>query len=212
MATAKRQGNGRGTPKRPKKAAKRSTPSPRPKRAATAAPAAKAARTAVAAKAAKRAAAAKPARIAGAAKAAGTRAHRVVARRQPETLRLRLFSPGLTVDDLEKSIAFYTGALGFTTGERWERDGKLQFVMLQAGVCELGLGQDDWAKGRDRKKGEGVRLWCETKQDVDLLAARARAFGARLTEEPEDKPWGVRAFSLDDPDGYHLTFARPIAK
>ena len=81
---------------------------------------------------------------------------------------------------------------------------------LRAGVCELGIGQDDWAKGRDRLKGVGVRLWCETHQDVDELAERARAWGSRLTEEAEDKPWGVRAFSLDDPDGYHLTFYREI--
>jgi uncharacterized glyoxalase superfamily protein PhnB len=29
-----------------------------------------------------------------------------------------------------------------------------------------------------------------------------------LTEEPHDQPWGGRSFSLDDPDGYHLTFHR----
>lgn len=129
-------------------------------------------------------------------------------RRQPESLRLRSYAPGLTVDDLERSLEFYTGALGFVTGERWEEDGKLVFIMLKAGDCELGLGQDDWAKGRERKKGEGFRLWCRTAQDVDALAARARAAGARITAEPTDSAWG-RAFSLDDPDGFHWTFSRP---
>jgi catechol 2,3-dioxygenase-like lactoylglutathione lyase family enzyme len=131
------------------------------------------------------------------------------ARRSPETLRLREFSPGFTVDDLQKSVAFYTGVLGFIVSERWTDDGgKLRGVMLKAGVCELGLSQDDWAKGRDRKKGEGVRIWCETAQDVDALAARIRAAGHELTEGPRDSPWG-RNLSLDDPDGYHLTFNRP---
>ncbi len=182
MATTKRKVKGRSTPKRPAKAAKRGSTPLRSKSA-------------------------KPA-----AKAATTKPRVFVDRRLPETLRVRAISPGLTVNDLAKSIAFYTGALGFVAGRRGERDGKLTFIMLQAGACELGLGQDDWAKGRERKKGEGFRIWCETRQDIDALAKRAREFGARITEEPEDKPWGVRAFSLDDPDGFHLTFARPLAK
>jgi uncharacterized glyoxalase superfamily protein PhnB len=132
------------------------------------------------------------------------------ARAQPETLRLRAFSPGLTVGDLEKSIAFYTQALGFVVGERWMRDGQLTGVMLRAGACELGLSRDDWTRGRDRGKGEGFRLWAETRQDVDLLVTRARARGARITAEPEDKPWGVRAFSFDDPDGFHWTIFREL--
>ena len=38
--------------------------------------------------------------------------------------------------------------------------------------------------------------------------ARVKAAGHRLTEEPADQPWGGRAFSLDDLDGFHLTFFR----
>jgi len=130
-------------------------------------------------------------------------------RRSPETLRLRAFSPGFTVSDLQRSVAFYTGVLGFIVSERWTDDaGKLSGVMLKAGVSELGLSQDDWAKGRDRKKGEGLRLWCDTIQDIDALAARIKAAGHDLTEEPKNSPWG-RNLALDDPDGYHLTFNRP---
>lgn len=132
------------------------------------------------------------------------------ARAKPETLRLRAFSPGLTVGDLEKSIAFYTQALGFVVAKRWMRDGQLTGVLLKAGASELGLSRDDWARGRDRGKGEGFRLWAETRQDVDLLVTRARARGARITAEPEDKPWGVRAFSFDDPDGFHWTIFREL--
>ncbi len=128
------------------------------------------------------------------------------ARRTPETLRLRTFMPGFTVNDLQRSISFYTGALGFIVGERWTSDsGALTGVMLKAGACELGLSQDDWAKGRDRVKGVGVRIWTQTVQDIDALGRRIQAAGFKLTEEPHDQPWGGRALSLDDPDGYHLT-------
>ena len=128
-------------------------------------------------------------------------------RRSPASLRLRTIIPSFTVNDLPRSLAFYTEALGFIVKERWNEGGVLRGVMLKAGVCELGLSQDDWAKGRDRKKGEGVRIWCETAQDVDALAARVKAAGYARTEEPHDQ-WGGRNFSLDDPDGFHITVHR----
>jgi uncharacterized glyoxalase superfamily protein PhnB len=126
----------------------------------------------------------------------------------PETLRLRSVTPGFTVGDLQHSIGFYTDVLGFVVSERWTDGTLLKGVMLKAGVCELGLSQDDWEKGKDRRKGEGVRVWCETLQDLDALAKRIKAAGFALTEEPKEQPWGARSFSLDDPDGFHLTFFR----
>jgi predicted enzyme related to lactoylglutathione lyase len=50
-----------------------------------------------------------------------------------------------------------------------------------------------------------MRIWCSTVQDVDALAARIKTAGGRLTEEPQDEPWGGRSFTVDDPDGFRLT-------
>ena len=122
-------------------------------------------------------------------------------RKGPETLRLRSAAPGFTVNDIEKSMAWYRDVLGCVVEERWEHEGKLEGVSMLAGAVSFMLSQDDWKKGRDRKKGEGVRLWFGTAQDVDELAGRIQAAGFSLTEEPKDAPWG-RNFSLDDPDGY----------
>ena len=99
-------------------------------------------------------------------------------RQQPESLRLRSVTPTYTVNDIEKSVAWYRDGLGFFVAERWEEGGKLQGVMLKAGGCEFGLSQDDFTKGRNREKGVGFRLWCNTTQDVDAIAGRLRAFGA----------------------------------
>jgi len=126
-------------------------------------------------------------------------------RQERETLRLRSLEPSLTVGDLTRSVQFYSDVLGFFVADRWTDGGVLRGVMLKAGVCELALSQDDWAKGRNRKKGEAFRLSCETAQDIDTLAARIKAAGGRLTEEPTDHPWGRRSLSVDDPDGFHLT-------
>ena len=129
-------------------------------------------------------------------------------RRSPETLKSS--TPSLTVNDLNQSLAFYS-ALGFVVGEKWTDGDLLRGVMLKAGACEVGLSQDDWKQGRDRKKGVGFRVWFDTAEDVDALARRVKAAGFALTEEPETHTaWGVRSFSVDDPDGFHLTFARDV--
>jgi uncharacterized glyoxalase superfamily protein PhnB len=122
----------------------------------------------------------------------------------PTALNPKSIMPGLTVDDVGKSIAFYE-ALGFSVGQRWEDNGTLIGVMLSAGELQLGLNQDDWKKGRDRKKGIGTRLNLETAQNIDEIAARMKAAGYPLDVEPFDTPWKTRQFELTDPSGFKWT-------
>jgi uncharacterized glyoxalase superfamily protein PhnB len=121
-----------------------------------------------------------------------------------EALQISAIVPSITVDDLQKSIAFYE-ALGFAIDEQWEEGGKLLGVMLRAGKTQLSLSQDDWQKGRDRKKGIGVRLTMSTTQKIDEIAARAKAAGIKLKSEPHDTEWKTRAFEVTDPSGFLLT-------
>ncbi len=123
-------------------------------------------------------------------------------------LNLGEASPGFTVNDLDKSLSFYRDVLGFAVDERWERDGKLMGVSLKAGAVTFMIGQDDWKKGRDRKKGEGFRIYYSTTQDVDALAKAIKSRGGKLDQEPQDQPWGARDFSLTDPDGFKITIGR----
>ncbi len=123
-------------------------------------------------------------------------------------LKMRSVSPSFTVNDLPRSLVWYRDVLGFRVEERYEREGALVGVGLQAGDVFLMLGQDDWKKGRDRKKGEGFRIYCMTTQDVDAIAKRVRAAGGVLDQEPRDEPWGMRDFSIADPDGFKLTIAK----
>ena len=133
----------------------------------------------------------------------------IAARRKPETLRLRMLAASLTVNDLDISIAWYRDGLGFVVGERWEDKGKLMGVEVKAGAVSLYLNQDDFAKGRDRVKGVGVRIHAQTAQSVDELAERIRAYGGKIIAEPADMPWGERVFAVEDPDGFRLGFSRP---
>ena len=120
--------------------------------------------------------------------------------------------PNITANDLAASIRFYTDGLGFEIAHRHEEEGVLKYVTLKAGGAGLSIGMDDFAKGRDRKKGVGLRLWVTTKQDVNGLADRAKKAGIRLDDGPAPLPWGPMAFAVTDPDGFKVTISNPMAE
>lgn len=124
-------------------------------------------------------------------------------------LQVRSLAPSLTVNDLKKSIHFYTEGLGFAVDEEMKEDGEVLGVMLKAGEASLGISQDDFAKGRDRVKGIGMRLYIETDQDLDALARQAKTAGVTLDQEPGPLPWGPLGFTVTDPDGFKLTITNP---
>jgi uncharacterized glyoxalase superfamily protein PhnB len=128
-------------------------------------------------------------------------------RSKPETFRGRALQASITANDLQESLAWYRDVVGFVVQQEHERDGKVVAVSLVAGGVRLVLGQDDGAKGWDRKKGEGLSLLITTAQDVDELAARIKESGGTLDTEPTDAPWGPRIFRLIDPNGIKLTIS-----
>jgi uncharacterized glyoxalase superfamily protein PhnB len=148
----------------------------------------------------------KPATRRATAKPAARRAAAKPARAKTTKKGLALTShaPSLTVNDAAASIAFYTNVLGFVLKDKWERNGVLLGGELESGGVRIYLGQDDWAKGRDRVKGEGVRIYWYTDQDIDALAEAIKTRGGVLSSDPRDE-WGMRFFSLEDPTGYKIT-------
>jgi len=130
---------------------------------------------------------------------------------QNKTLQGKGVMPSLTVNNLQQSLDFF-GGLGFEVEDRWEDKGVLLGAMLKAGDARLGLSQDDGKKGRDRIKGVGLRLYIEAADDIDQVAARAKAAGIALTSEPHDTEWGARAFEVTEPSGFALTIASPASK
>jgi uncharacterized glyoxalase superfamily protein PhnB len=123
-------------------------------------------------------------------------------------LQARSLVPTMTANDLERSIRFYEG-LGFKINEKMEEGGKLLGVMMEAGGATLGISQDDFAKGKDRVKGVGMRLYLETDQDIDAIAQQAIQAGVHLDQGPAPLPWGPMGFTVTDPDGFRLTISKP---
>jgi len=125
-----------------------------------------------------------------------------------KTLQATSLVPTMTVNDLKGSIRFYEG-LGFAVGDKYEDDGKLMGVMMNAGGSVIGLSQDDFAKGKDRIKGVGMRLYLETGQDIEELAERAKSAGIKMDQGPGPLPWGQMGITVTDPDGFKMTISNP---
>jgi len=129
------------------------------------------------------------------------------ARKTEALMKAKPLMTGFTVGDLQRSLRFYTEGLGFGVEAAHEHEGRVRYYSLRAGDCTLGIGQDDWAKGRDRVKGVGMRTYISTDQDVHEIARRVQAAGFKLDSGPEPLPWGPMAIHLTDPDGFAITVA-----
>jgi catechol 2,3-dioxygenase-like lactoylglutathione lyase family enzyme len=101
----------------------------------------------------------------------------------------RAITPQLPVRDVAKAQAWYRDVLGLKTG--FERG---DFGSVTDGVLELYLSSSD---------GTPQPAWiCVRVDDADGLCAIYRERGAEIVEPPANRPWGVREFSLRDPNGH----------
>lgn len=128
-------------------------------------------------------------------------------RDKASTLNLSAVMPSITANDLGASIEWYRDVMGFVVAREIEHEGQRVGAMISAGGVQFMLGQDDFAKGRDRQKGIGFRLYCVSEQDIDELAATIKAQGGTLDQEPTDQPWGARDLAVSDPDGFKITIS-----
>ena len=126
-----------------------------------------------------------------------------------EPLQGTALAASMTVNDLQKSLAWYQDVLGFSVDQKHERDGALRAVSLRAGDVRIVIGQDDGAKGLNRVKGVAISLQITTTQNIDEVAARAKAAGSLLADDPADTPWGARMFRIKDPDGFLFVISSP---
>jgi catechol 2,3-dioxygenase-like lactoylglutathione lyase family enzyme len=132
---------------------------------------------------------------------------------------LKSVCPLLQVADLDRSRAFYTGKLGFK--ETWKDPGG--FTILSRDECLLFIApkqrEVDLRNATARLTNDGYAnydlhldcfpgsldaLWKEYKEaGVEM--------GASFVNGPVTRDYGVRDFSVIDPDGYDLVFGESIA-
>ena len=108
--------------------------------------------------------------------------------------------PVFFVENVERSIGFYTEKLGFTEGDRYEEDGKVLVGQVSREDCALLL-----TSQQPEKNGRGRMFISIDLEPFLALRAELEKRGAPV----RDGWWGYNTLIVEDPDGNELFFPYP---
>jgi uncharacterized glyoxalase superfamily protein PhnB len=108
----------------------------------------------------------------------------------------------LAVRDLRAATDFYMTILGFRRDFGDESDG---WSWLSRDDFRVGLGECSDAMPAT-ELGDHSYVAYVTVDDVDGLYSEFLSRGAAIRTPPVTKPWGMREFALQTPDGHRMTF------
>jgi uncharacterized glyoxalase superfamily protein PhnB len=121
----------------------------------------------------------------------------------------------LYVSDVSKSIEFYENAFGFERkfitpendyGELLTGETTISFVSKILANSNL---KNGFIESSQSDKPFGIQLALVAK-DVQSIIDKALEFGAILTEQPIQKPWGQTVGYIRDIDGFLLEICTPV--
>jgi uncharacterized glyoxalase superfamily protein PhnB len=132
--------------------------------------------------------------------------------------------PMISYEDVASAADWLVKAFGFTERTRFTEDGSASHVELElgAGLVMLGRPGLDYQSPRHHfEVCEHARRWSAVPyvidgvlayvEDVDAHCERARAEGARILSEPEDRSYGDRRYRAEDLEGHRWMFAEPLS-
>ncbi len=121
----------------------------------------------------------------------------------------------LFVPDVEASVRFYTEKLGFRLMrlERGTIDGREQATFAVVGLerAVFLIAHKSLEGTLAMPPGGGavhIRIMVD---DVDEVRGRAKDNGVVIALDIADRPYGLRDFIVEDPDGFRLRFASPLS-
>lgn len=113
--------------------------------------------------------------------------------------------PFLPVKDLQETIAYYRYVLGFSQEWFWGDP-----------PTDAGISRDDMKLlfGKNPEmvkhlKGFEIMMFVE---GIDTIYEEHKIKGVTLISDIENKPWGVREYTVEEINGYHLRIAEGIEK
>jgi uncharacterized glyoxalase superfamily protein PhnB len=111
----------------------------------------------------------------------------------------------LAVDDFDSAIAFFTDKLGFVLNKTIGG-----FAFLQLGGFYLMVG-DCRGEVSARATGNHSLFAYVNCEDIDDLYRRYQACGVQFRQIIADKPWGLREFEVETPEGHRIIFGETIS-
>jgi uncharacterized glyoxalase superfamily protein PhnB len=129
-------------------------------------------------------------------------------------MKLTSVTPNLITNDLPRALAFYRDVLGFSVVTTVPDAAPHVFVWLQRDDVNLFLNDAETVRKENPTAtslvagASGVAMFVHTEQVADYWE---QVHGrATVVMALKDQWYGMREFSIADPDGYVLTFAERI--
>lgn len=119
-------------------------------------------------------------------------------------------SPTIGVRDMKRCLEFYRDLLGFKLGTVFPGADDLQTAgyadLSKDGMVLMLIPAASTGIGGDERLGVGVNFYMEIDGNVDEYYAKLKRRGVAIAVDIKDEPFGIRDFTVEDVDGYHLTF------
>jgi PhnB protein len=117
---------------------------------------------------------------------------------------LRTATPFLVVDDAAEAIDFYTRAFGAKEVMRVKDNGRISHAQFTIGNSRFMLSDEHPETGMHGPRtlgGSPLRIFLFV-DNVDRFVGRAIAIGAKMQQPVDEKRYGDRSGSIQDPFGY----------
>jgi len=116
-------------------------------------------------------------------------------------------SPTLAVRNMKQTIQFYRDSLGFKTGMAFPDADNPEYVDLSKdGMVLMLIPAKNVGIGSKEKLGIGVNLYMQIDGDIDEYYNELKNRGVKVVADIKDEPYGIRDFTVEDMNGYKLTF------
>jgi PhnB protein len=121
-------------------------------------------------------------------------------------------TPYLLYEDVAAALDWLSRAFGFKETLRLtEPSGRVSHAEMDAGGGgQFMLGEPGSDYQSPRRSGHLNAFLHVTVNDVDEHVERARAAGATILSEPEDKEYGERGYRCEDLEGHRWSFATQV--
>jgi uncharacterized glyoxalase superfamily protein PhnB len=133
--------------------------------------------------------------------------------RKKVSAAMNKITANLMVEDVNATVDFYRDVLGFELEASVPEEGELHWAMMVRGGVEIMFQsaadlKKEYVPFADMKVGGSLLLFIEMR-GVETFYAEIKD-KVRVTVELHDTFYGMREFTIEDADGYTLTFAEQI--
>jgi PhnB protein len=117
--------------------------------------------------------------------------------------------PSLRYDDVERALTWLRDVFGLSEHLRWTSpEGEVLHAEMTLGDAFVELAHSSDEQPSPQALGASSTVLVVMVKDVDSHYRQTAAAGARIIAPLEDKPWGLRQYTVEDLEGHRWEFSQ----